>query len=71
MIFLQRLGLGPGLSSDAELRNLRELNDDLERQVGDLHREVREKDKQLAEERKISEQVADFLCFPTVVYIVI
>lgn len=68
---MQRLGLGPGLSSDAELRNLRDLNDDLERQVSDLHRDIREKEQQLIEERKISEQVVDFLCLPTVVYIVI
>lgn len=53
---LERLGLGPGLSSDAELRNLRDLNDDLERQVSDLHRDIREKEQQLSEERKISEQ---------------
>lgn len=50
--------MGGAVSSDVELRNLRDANDDLERQVSNLHKEMREKEQQLAEERKISEQVS-------------
>lgn len=55
---MQRVGLGGAVSSDVELRNLRDANDDLERQISNLHKEMREKEQQLAEERKISEQVS-------------
>ena len=51
--------MGGAISSDAELRNIRDANDDLERQVSNLHKEMREKEQQLAEERKISEQVSN------------